>query len=117
MLHAVRSAPERRVDNLITRAHDATALMASGPFPKLGSVLIDVGTEDNFDADGQLRIESFEAAAAAAKAEEGVARSSASFKRVFGVAREAADRTAGLSARAALCKRRRRPQTSSAVFA
>ena len=47
-------------------AHDATALMANGPFPKLGSVLIDVGTEDNFDADGQLRIESFEAAAAAA---------------------------------------------------
>ena len=47
-------------------AHDATALMANGPFPKLGSVLIDVGTEDNFDADGQLRIDSFEAAAAAA---------------------------------------------------
>ena len=27
VLHAVRSAPERRVDNLITRAHDATALL------------------------------------------------------------------------------------------
>ena len=27
VLHAVRSAPERRVDNLITRTHDATALL------------------------------------------------------------------------------------------
>lgn len=27
VLHAVHSAPERRVDNLITRAHDATALL------------------------------------------------------------------------------------------
>ena len=27
VLHAVRSAPERRVDNLITRVHDATALL------------------------------------------------------------------------------------------
>ena len=27
VLHAVRSAPERRVDNLITRAHDAAAML------------------------------------------------------------------------------------------